>query len=142
MKQTIASSIPLEKLAVFNFSEREVPAIHWYQPYKEFFFDGKLYDIVKIERNADNSITLFALNDEKENTLIAFLKTFINNNKQNNLADNHVQHLISHISNVYFLTFDEINLVSPVKITDRTCRVLLFCESFICEIPSPPPKLI
>jgi hypothetical protein len=142
MRQTIAIRSPLEKLAVFNFSESEVPTINWYQPIKEFFFDGKLYDIVRIERNSDGSLTIFALNDEKENAILTLLKSFINNNKQNNLPDNHIQHFIKYISNLYFLTIDEISIVNPSKVLNRLCPVFLIFKSFICEIPSPPPKLI
>jgi hypothetical protein len=65
IKEKIYKILPNENLIKLSFSSEDFAKIDWQEQDKEFYFNHKLYDIVRSEFNGKNHV-LYCLSDEKE----------------------------------------------------------------------------
>ncbi len=69
-KEKIIKLLPNEKLVKLSFTRDDFAKIDWQEQDKEFYYNEKLYDIVRSEFNGKNHI-LYCLSDEKETIIYA-----------------------------------------------------------------------
>ena len=72
-KEKILHHLPANKLTKLSFSDQEIQAIDWEETNKEFYYEGNLYDVVKIEFEQKNCI-IFCLADENETEIYSELQ--------------------------------------------------------------------
>jgi hypothetical protein len=70
MKERIIQQLTNENLVKLSFSSDDFAKIDWQEQNKEFYFNDKLYDIVRSEYNGKCHI-LYCLSDEKETIIYA-----------------------------------------------------------------------
>jgi hypothetical protein len=67
-KERIIQTFSNRELAKLSFSNEEFAKIDWQEQDKEFYFQGKLYDIVRSEFKGKNHV-LYCFSDEKETVI-------------------------------------------------------------------------
>lgn len=67
-KERIIQLLPKESLVKLSFSNEDFAKIDWQEQDKEFYFNHKLYDIVRSEFDGKSHI-LYCLSDEKETAI-------------------------------------------------------------------------
>jgi hypothetical protein len=77
-KEKIIQSLPAEKLVELHFSKTDFKIIKWEEAGKEFVFEGKMYDLVRIQFDGRN-YTLFCFSDEEESTIYQEIISFTQN---------------------------------------------------------------
>lgn len=72
-KEKILQHLPTNKLTKLSFSDQEFNAIDWEEVNKEFYYEGSLYDVVKIGFERKNHV-IFCLADENETEIYSALQ--------------------------------------------------------------------
>ncbi len=125
---------------VLSLSKTEFEKIVWLDDEKEMRFNGKLYDVSKIE-TANNTVKLFVEEDSMETQLVDdFVALFTSQNNQpinsspvKNLLQHFMQEFTCHASTTIFHPY-----FSFVALMERDS---LF-NSFVTIGQSPPPDFI
>lgn len=129
-QEFVRQSRETEKLI---FSKTDFQLIHWEEADKEFQWEGKMYDVSRIEKDSE-VITIYCTHDEFEDAILNFFKL---KGPQTDMpvAKGRIQPLyfqglihykvLSCIRQEYGQPFDD-NWLDPLH----------------QEIPSPPPRLI
>lgn len=92
-------------LEVFHFNKdiytKTAENFKWHDNNKEFYYFGKLYDIVKTEFK-DNEVIIHALNDKQEQLLVSNFNSYINTYTGTQLPNKiKIQNLISNLQFTY-----------------------------------------
>ncbi|OFX58691.1 MAG: hypothetical protein A2046_10235 [Bacteroidetes bacterium GWA2_30_7] len=108
IKSIMAHDINNLNLEVFHFKKdiytNSPEFFNWHDNNKEFFYFGKLYDIVKSEIS-DNEIIIYAFNDKNEQHLISNYNNYINNYTGTQLPNKiKVQNLLAFMQLTYIQT--------------------------------------
>ena len=72
-KEKILQHLPTNKLTKLRFSDHEFHAIDWEETNQEFYYEGNLYDVVRIEFEQKNHI-IFCIADENETEIYSELQ--------------------------------------------------------------------
>ena len=110
--------------------------LKWYDS-KEFKFNGKMYDVIKIEKRSDQCI-IYCFNDIKEELLISNYNKLDNISKEHNYYISGNQHLIT-------LQAVQNNIWTWEIFCQQNHFLLSDAENFSSLIPdvqTPPPKHI
>ena len=127
----VSESLPLNIEKLF-FPKKEFEKIEWEEKFKEFEFDGKLFDVSKIERTKDG-FEVYCVNDSEEESIIALFKEW----KKSNLPVSKIKTQIQPL----FFSSSPINVERP-----DTVKAIAYTESTDnynaeeLQIPSPPPR--
>ena len=142
IKANIKNSIPEEDLFLIKLTNDEMKSgKSGFRKINdsEFFFFGKLYDIVKVKKNADTNY-FYCINDAKEEQLYAALGSHVErqtdqsspvNQKTSNLLKHVVKEAICNTKVSFAMVVVLFNY--PQERNDK----LYFTDQ---DIPSPPPK--
>lgn len=141
MSRSIAEQTFDKTPSIFYFSQIEFSNLKWVKPHKEFIIDSQMYDILSIESNNDGIIKVYAINDKEEKAILSLLHHHSNSNESKNLPGSNTHHLLKFISNFYFLGTDNPFFHNPSMVICLQKDISLVFDSFIGDIPSPPPKL-
>ena len=141
IKSRIKLGLPSQELASIVFSKKDIKNIHWLKKDKEFFYNNKLYDIVKTDESS-TSITFHCISDEQEQFLFAKLdehvQVYISND---NRKDSGSKKLKEHVIKIYFMHTDEhiaYKNSSPFEFSIQTKNY----QSEFSETKSPPPEFV
>ncbi len=72
--QTQIATSKKEELKILTFDSKELAKINWVEVNKEFEFEGKMYDVAKIEKKG-SGVLIYCDNDTLEDLFINWLKT-------------------------------------------------------------------
>jgi hypothetical protein len=125
---------PKKNISIIVVSKRNEENINWIRKNKEFLYNGKLYDIIKIKKNTDNKI-FYCINDSKENDLISIYMT--NNKKKDNIFIN--------LKKIFYNKFLIASFSNAKKQIVKKIIIDRYTETYISkilEILSPPPKIL
>ena len=142
MKVRVGNTSPLDAISFFTFSYSQFSKIRWIKPASEFVLNGKMYDLVRIEKNSNGNITIFALDDKKEKNIVSLLENHHKDNLPNTLPSDDGKVLLKLISNIYYLITNKISILIPSGKFTSTKDITLVFNSFIGDIPYPPPKQV
>lgn len=140
MKNRILNDISVNELSIFVFNKTEYANLDW-EDEKEFRFNGEMYDIVKVEFISNTDLRVYCIEDKKEKTLFSIHEKQVQNNSSESTDGKHSQKVIKIISNYFFQT-PTTNFFIPEKQVLLGLRNKTSFNSFIGEIPSPPPKSV
>jgi len=109
--------------------------INW-RDENEFELNGKMYDVIKIEKQADE-YTVFCFNDEKEELLISNFKKLIDKNVEQKNCIN-----VQHNSFVMFAIKNDNYLFKKYStLNNQPIMVISNYSSKLFDISDPPPKV-
>lgn len=134
IKSKLEGTIPNKNLSIIVITNSNNNKIFWTRKDKEFRYEGKMFDIVKVKIK-NNKTYYYCLNDVNENILVA---NFLKNNKRINkillklrkilinkyLPKDTLTNKISNKTNILFCIITEhyksktINIISPPPQTD------------------------
>ncbi|MCX6295479.1 MAG: hypothetical protein NTX97_05340 [Bacteroidetes bacterium] len=142
IQSNIKLGLPVQKLTEITFDKNAVGKIQWTEKNKEFYYNNKLYDIVK-SSDSKNTIVFYCISDEKEETLFADLDEHIkvqlvsNDSKSNSTS----KKLSNHVVKIYFNHSSEICFYSN-GINYLFSIPKINYLSALTETNSPPPELV
>lgn len=94
IKELLHKNISDDVLTIIDFTKNK-QQIYWEEEGKEFFFEGGMYDLVKM-KNVDGQITFYCINDQKEEELINNYNTITkNNSSKDKKAKNNIETALS-----------------------------------------------
>ncbi|MFN0200093.1 MAG: hypothetical protein ACKVTZ_01150 [Bacteroidia bacterium] len=126
-----------DEVQVLRFSYQAYQQLIWEETEKEFWHQGKLYDVIKVEKQA-NEVLVFAISDAKEYFLI---EKYIHQIKELTQAEKHrptkIPYLITHYlpTHFYWEAFVKVFSNEPLCLFDENSKAL--CDLFP---PIPPPE--
>ena len=90
IQELLHKTLPEDELTIIDFTGNK-EKIYWEEEGKEFFFEGKMYDLVKM-KNDNGQIIFYCINDKQEEELINNNSTIIKNNSfQNKKTKNNIE---------------------------------------------------
>jgi hypothetical protein len=78
MKSLVMGKVQEDQLTAIHLSQVEFQKLDWPEPW-EFIYNGKMFDISRKEFHEDGSVTLYAVMDNKENSLKALVRSLVKN---------------------------------------------------------------
>ena len=137
MQEKVSSNYTCSEITIFKFSLNDINSkLRWLDK-NEFMLDGKMYDVIRIDEH-NNELTIYCLNDEKEEKLISNYNNLNDGKgKQESFVIVHHNSIVLYaIRNDCFL-FKKFNTVNsqPCFSPDNYHSVLL-------DIITPPPRRI
>lgn len=140
-KKLFFQKINPEKLIILTFSDKDLHKIDWYESGKEFSYDNKMYDVVKMIYIA-GQLKIYCINDKFEDELFENLNQYIYYNFYQNLSKSKIyKNIFKQILNDYFKS-------KSLKITTYFTKtdMQLFCMpeiiiGFKAILFHPPEKL-
>jgi hypothetical protein len=78
IKKQIAQNTPNQFLDKITFDFQDIAKIKWEKKYKEFWYQGQMYDVVRFEKT-DKNIAYYCIKDTKETSLVEEFKQEITN---------------------------------------------------------------
>jgi len=137
--EKIASNLHDNELEIFTINIEEFKNggsnIIWEEKGKEFRYEDKLYDVVRI-KYADGKIQLFCLNDKKEENII---ESFSNSLHKNLSLDNKLLNILAKIPGYFY---QDISYRLPL-LTGKSFQLStnFTYKSVVVKILTPPPRL-
>lgn len=140
IKTKIKLGIPENELTAIEFKTSDLQNIYWVKENKEFYYNNKLFDIVKKEETS-TGIKLYCIDDKQEHQLFAALddhiNQFISTNSQKSNAPS--KKLNDHVVKIYFSTHYSYTHAIPFQRLTFPSISSTF-SSLFPEIKSPPPR--
>lgn len=140
IKSRIKLDLPIQELTSITFDNSKIDSIQWVEKNEEFYYNNKLYDVVKTE-GTNQTTTFYCLSDEKEEALFANLdehvKTHIasNDNKNNSTS----KKLIDHVVKIYFTQSFDFHFNTSTLQNNFSILELNYRSEY-SETNSPPPE--
>jgi hypothetical protein len=140
MLEKIIKKLPDKDVSIIPLTKESVHKLKWVEKNKEFRFDGKLYDFVKIKHQADTDY-VYCINDKQEEQLIASLNDHLQKD-----YDYQMPHAKRIASLQAKQSKDYVNSEYSVKIL-KIEREFVYPSPtenmtfFYSEIVTPPPKI-
>lgn len=119
----VLSSLPLSSLIRIEQQD----GLQWEEAQKEFYFDGNLYDVVKICQESDKTV-FYCVNDKKEMQLLtswANAEHIENNSPYNNHSHQQLK-----------IVFDEFDWLITYKVQYKLCNSSTFTSFISLFFPS------
>lgn len=132
VQNRIQSRILREELMVIKIDVGESSSIHWKPNHKEFSFNGRMYDVVRLSRSRDH-LFICCYPDRKENRLLTGLKA----QRRNDLP---ASRIISKIQQTQYLMPSREGILSPGSYSLAYYPICDPLHSADFAIHSPPPK--
>jgi len=77
IKRKIKNTVPADELHYISLSKSDAEKkLNWLEEDKEFIFNGRMYDVVKVVADAD-TLHFYCINDEQEEKLFAGLEELV-----------------------------------------------------------------
>jgi len=131
-QEFVVEAVPSNTEKLF-FSFADFSAIRWIDDEKEFKFNGKLYDVSKIERNAQGYY-IYGVNDSLEEGFIAMIDHWKKSNSPGGKAKAIFQPQFCNPLDVEEMGQKE---VAPIRFSFKTSVY----NPPLSQTPSPPPEL-
>lgn len=142
IKTKIKLGLPDRELTSIEFPKSELSTIHWIKENKEFYFKGKLYDVVKKDEKS-SSIVFYCIDDKQEHALFASLDkhvdTFISS--QSSKRNSPSKKLNNHVIKIYFANSFDFNFFTNSTILFHSFSTKNHPSEFQ-ETSSPPPEFV
>ena len=126
--------------AFISFSKNDFANIIWLRDKKEFRFNGKLYDVSRIEILKDE-VKLFVIDDLAETKLIDEFVSLFHQQNEKNKTNSPLQFLLEHFLQE-FTTGQITVLYHPAVSFTSFFEKDFHFSSFILNQQSPPPDLV
>ena len=141
MTEKVASTLSNSELVQLKFSKENLEKIEWERAEKEFWFQGKMYDIVRSETKNGEQI-FYCLSDEKETEIEAQIEK---------LGDDFTNNSPSRSTNFQLLNLLFQQFILPQKFNFSTIflqdfsvenfqKIKIFYLPISLDILIPPPK--
>ncbi len=142
VKTFIQLGIPEAQLTTIEISKAKFASINWEKKNKEFFYQGKLFDIVK-KKELQNSIIFYCIDDKKEIELFADLDEHIDMfvASQNSKSNSSSKKLTNHVVKIYFSNFYSFRFHNPSTLFCFFQPTKNYLSEF-SETKSPPPEFV
>jgi hypothetical protein len=144
IKRKIKAGVPESELHILRFSNNDVKegtaGLDWKDD-REFKYDGKMYDIVRITYEG-NDIIYHCVNDTQEEVLFAKLNEMVKDvNSKDKSAQQKTQHLLQLLIHE---ALQEVFVLKPWVAQSNGLRYALpnFFSPVFIEIPTPPPDIM
>lgn len=142
IKIKIKLGLPDRELTAIEFKKDNLETIHWVKENKEFYYQGKLYDVVK-KNEKETSIVFYCIDDKKEHALFASLDkhvdTFISS--QYSKKSSSSKKLNEHVLKIYFSHTHNFHFSTNSTIVNYSFSAKNYQSEFP-ETNSPPPEFI
>ena len=136
MTNKILSEHDESEITIFKFTPNEYENnIYWFNE-KEFGMNGRMYDVVKIERQMDNYI-IYCFNDFKEELLVSNFKKIIERKSEH-------RSLVTGNQNLTILQAIPNDLWVLKHFYKKNNYLQIIVENYssiVSDIQSPPPKV-
>lgn len=137
VKRKIRSRIPETDLELITFNRADLNTIVWEEEGKEFWHNGKMYDIVK-SLSSDKTISFYCIRDTKEESLFAFLEELLE--KETETEDEENNSCLKKIETQNYLLSSDLYFFE----TERNCltsqKQYKLQQGFFSDIPHPPEQ--
>jgi len=130
--QSSISELPAHNAVKLSFSKKDFANIQWEEKFKEFEFDGKLFDVSKIERSKDG-FEIYCVNDREEESIVALFKEWKKSNLPVSKTKVQLQPLFFSSSSISVEGFGTAKQIAFFESTNDY-------NSEQLQIPSPPPR--
>lgn len=140
MKNRISKDISVNVSSIFVFNKTEYNNLDW-EDEKEFMYKEKMFDVVKVDFISDDCVYVYCFEDENEMLLFAFHEKQVQNNSSET-ADGKTNGKWTKIIPDYFFQKQLIYFSVPEIPFYLGLHYKTDFNSFISEIPSPPPKSV
>lgn len=133
IKHRLKENIPISQLTLITISERNCKQIRWVEKNKEFWYDGNMYDVVKIKKKI-NATCYYCINDTREKKLMVNLDKLV----REQTSDSRSTTIQKKPVNDYLLPIG-VSLFFNMTII-RYCEYSPALQSIDKEILTPPPR--
>ena len=134
IKHKIINNLPEKELTLIKISSGNSGKIKWMEEDKEFRYNGKMYDVVKIKKVNDTTY-YYCFNDEKESKLLSHLDNLVKEQTGNSKSRT-IQK--KQVTDYFFqqILFAQFVSKEPIKYFSYSSVY----KSVIKDVLSPPPK--
>ena len=140
IKSRIKLGLSTDELTIIIIDKSKVENIQWLKKNKEFYYNNKLYDIVKVNGDSSSTTTFYCISDEKEAALFAnldaYVKAHITSKNKNNSPS---KKLNDHVIKIYFTQSSVIDFHRTTSKNNFPRYTLNYLSEYT-ETKSPPPK--
>jgi hypothetical protein len=146
IERQIANLMPnqfLHKITISTENPSSTSQIRWEKTNKDFWYNGTLYDIVRIVKKS-KSITYYCIEDKKEtNLLLSFEKNSKQTDTQHSvLSWDFAKKMVATDFPLLRLMTEKFAFVLPIHKEKLTCFYSIFYQfRFISSIDFPPERL-
>ncbi len=135
VKERISTNILDKDLTLFVIYKPDInngsSKFIWVKEGKEFRYNGKLFDVVRLNKTNDK-MYIYCRNDKEEEELFINACIFINKNLSKN-------HFITRSLPFYLISI--FKTIPPLTDTEAVCGFLNnYYKSFLPRVPTPPPR--
>lgn len=121
------------------FSIHQFNHIAWEEKGKEFRFDGKMFDVIKIIKDG-KFIRIVCLEDKKEKELTDYFKKLLQHDTKQSLPSDPVAQ--KNFAEIFWLSFSPHEFHFHVKSTFLAFGIFItFYQSIKLQLLSPPPEI-
>ncbi len=128
-----------ENLLEQIIQEDHAAAINWKEPGKEFYLDGKLYDVASIKK-INGKTFLYCLNDKKEHELVQDMAKMVKSGGDANTSDAAGKHTIKFQWADYILHSTEKIIYSINNLSLQHIGFDVALLSSVQEVNALPPR--
>lgn len=142
IKTKIKLGIPDRELTAIEFKKSDLPNIHWEKENKEFYYQDKLYDVVKKDEKSA-CVIFYCIDDKQEQVLFSSLDEHVNTfiTSHNSKSNSSSKKLNEHVVKIYFSNSFDFKFITNSNLVSYSFSAKNYPSEFP-EINSPPPEFI
>lgn len=142
IKTKIKLGLPDNELTAIEFNKNDLTNIHWVKENKEFYYKGKLYDVVKKDEK-NSTIVFYCIDDKQEHALFASLNEHVDKyiSSQDSRKNSSSKKLNNHVVKIYYSNSFGFNFSTH----SNSLSYSIFTKNYLSEFPetnSPPPEFV
>lgn len=143
IKAEIKKNINSDELTTIVIDKEQINKIDWFEEGKEMYYNGKLYDVVRLTKNV-TSVTYYCINDKQEELLFANLEEHIAMHIAANkpIKNQASKKLANNVIKLYFFNDQSIKFNTDLLNLSHFFSIHLPYKSTFIEIDSPPPEFV
>ncbi|WP_210486215.1 hypothetical protein [Rufibacter aurantiacus] len=140
VKRRIKEGLPPDQLHQLSFTPEEVAVLDWKEQGREFRYQGMMYDVVRVQRQAD-LLLYHCVTDTEEHDLFEALDELVQDYMTRSTKQKNLKQLVKNLAKAYQTT----RIAYPLHfLADATPAAFFYQFSLSViwqDIPVPPPKL-
>lgn len=135
VKEKIINNVPENELTLIKISSGDNEKITWMEDGREFKYEDKMFDVVKI-KNENDTTYYYCFNDVRESKLLANLDKLVKEQTDNSKSrTNHNKQQINYF--FHEILFTQCLTETPVRFFNCPSRF----RSIDPDVLSPPPRI-
>jgi hypothetical protein len=139
IRRKLMFDIPVNELAVITINNNSKTKLSWYDGNKEFSYNHKMYDVVRMQNN-DTTTIYYCIEDNKENQLNKKLEEHVVNNISNDpIQKANSSNVIKKIATDEFFFANSVSISSSESFKIEFTTLFMTYKPVYLEIIKPPP---